>query len=101
MGWLIRSGFRRKLLEVLFDGKAEADALLAHGAFVRAAEFKGFCVDFVHHVFGIDGQRDHHAVADRGDRPVVGNAVLIDAHDSRPRADGLRHGAALSDLPRL
>lgn len=27
-GWLIRSGFRRKLLEVLFDGKAEADALL-------------------------------------------------------------------------
>lgn len=28
-GWLIRSGFRRKLLEVLFDGKPEADALLA------------------------------------------------------------------------
>ncbi len=25
-GWLIRSGFRRKLLEVLFDGKDEADA---------------------------------------------------------------------------
>jgi CubicO group peptidase (beta-lactamase class C family) len=28
-GWLIRSGFRRKLLEVLFDGRAEADADLA------------------------------------------------------------------------
>lgn len=27
-GWLIRSGFRRKLLEVLFDGKPEADAQL-------------------------------------------------------------------------
>jgi CubicO group peptidase (beta-lactamase class C family) len=27
-GWLIRSGFRRKLLEVLFDGKAEADEQL-------------------------------------------------------------------------
>jgi CubicO group peptidase (beta-lactamase class C family) len=27
-GWLIRSRFRRKLLEVLFDGHAEADALL-------------------------------------------------------------------------
>jgi CubicO group peptidase (beta-lactamase class C family) len=28
-GWLIRSGFRRKLLEVLFDGRPEADADLA------------------------------------------------------------------------
>ena len=28
-GWLIRSGFRRKLLEVLFDGKPEADEALA------------------------------------------------------------------------
>jgi CubicO group peptidase (beta-lactamase class C family) len=28
-GWLIRSGFRRKLLEVLFDGNAEADEQLA------------------------------------------------------------------------
>jgi CubicO group peptidase (beta-lactamase class C family) len=27
-GWLIRSGFRRKLLEVLFDGKREADEML-------------------------------------------------------------------------
>jgi CubicO group peptidase (beta-lactamase class C family) len=27
-GWLIRSRFRRKLLEVLFDGRHEADALL-------------------------------------------------------------------------
>jgi CubicO group peptidase (beta-lactamase class C family) len=27
-GWLIRSGFRRKLLEVLFDGNQEADELL-------------------------------------------------------------------------
>jgi hypothetical protein len=27
-GWLIRSGFSRKLLEVLFDGKKEADAEL-------------------------------------------------------------------------
>jgi len=27
-GWLIRSGFRRKLLEVLFDGKPEADEQL-------------------------------------------------------------------------
>ena len=27
-GWLIRNRFRRKLLEVLFDGHAEADALL-------------------------------------------------------------------------
>jgi CubicO group peptidase (beta-lactamase class C family) len=31
-GWLIRSGFRRKLLEVLFDGRPEADADLAAGA---------------------------------------------------------------------
>jgi hypothetical protein len=31
-GWLIRSGFRRKLLEVLFDGKPEADAQLAANA---------------------------------------------------------------------
>ncbi len=31
-GWLIRSGFRRKLLEVLFDGRPEADAQLAAGA---------------------------------------------------------------------
>lgn len=28
-GWLIRNGFRRKLLEVLFDGKPEADEQLA------------------------------------------------------------------------
>jgi CubicO group peptidase (beta-lactamase class C family) len=28
-GWLIRSQFRRKLLEVLFDGRAEADAQVA------------------------------------------------------------------------
>jgi CubicO group peptidase (beta-lactamase class C family) len=28
-GWLIRSGFRRKLLEVMFDGKPEADEQLA------------------------------------------------------------------------
>jgi hypothetical protein len=28
-GWLIRSGFQRKLLEVLFDGRPEADAQLA------------------------------------------------------------------------
>ncbi len=27
-GWLIRSGFRRKLLEVLFDGNQEADEIL-------------------------------------------------------------------------
>ena len=27
-GWLIRSRFRRKLLEVLFDGRQEADAQL-------------------------------------------------------------------------
>ncbi|AMY12096.1 FmtA-like protein [Luteitalea pratensis] len=31
-GWLIRGGFRRKLLEVLFDGRPEADAQLAAGA---------------------------------------------------------------------
>jgi CubicO group peptidase (beta-lactamase class C family) len=31
-GWLIRSLFQRKLLEVLFDGKPEADAQLAAGA---------------------------------------------------------------------
>jgi CubicO group peptidase (beta-lactamase class C family) len=31
-GWLIRSGFRRKLLEVLFDGRPEADADLASRA---------------------------------------------------------------------
>jgi len=28
-GWLIRGGFQRKLLEVLFDGEAQADASLA------------------------------------------------------------------------
>ena len=31
-GWLIRGGFRRKLLEVLFDGRPEADADLASAA---------------------------------------------------------------------
>jgi hypothetical protein len=31
-GWLIRTRFRRKLLEVLFDGRPEADALLDAGA---------------------------------------------------------------------
>ncbi len=31
-GWLIRSAFRRKLLEVLFDGKPEADAQVAAAA---------------------------------------------------------------------
>ncbi len=31
-GWLIRSRFRRKLLEVLFDGRPEADNLLAADA---------------------------------------------------------------------
>jgi len=31
-GWLIRGGFRRKLQEVLFDGRAEADADLAAAA---------------------------------------------------------------------
>jgi len=31
-GWLIRSAFRRKLLEVIFDGRPEADADLAAGA---------------------------------------------------------------------
>jgi hypothetical protein len=31
-GWMIRSQFQRKLLEVLFDGKPEADAKLATGA---------------------------------------------------------------------
>lgn len=30
-GWLIRGSFRRKLLEVLFDGRAEADADVAAG----------------------------------------------------------------------
>jgi hypothetical protein len=39
-GWLLRSGFRRKLLEVLFDGHAEADDLLkadAHDYFAQIA----------------------------------------------------------------
>lgn len=31
-GWLIRTVFRRKLLEVLFDGNAEADGQIAAGA---------------------------------------------------------------------
>jgi hypothetical protein len=31
-GWLIRTRFRRKLLEVMFDGHSEADALLAADA---------------------------------------------------------------------
>lgn len=31
-GWLIRGSFRRKLLEVLFDGRPEADAQVAAGA---------------------------------------------------------------------
>lgn len=31
-GWLVRSIFRRKLLEVLFDGRAEADATMAAAA---------------------------------------------------------------------
>src|SRR5207247_9537263 len=31
-GWLIRSIFRRKLLEVLFDGRPEADADMATAA---------------------------------------------------------------------
>lgn len=31
-GWILRSQFRRKLLEVLFDGRPEADAQVAAGA---------------------------------------------------------------------
>jgi hypothetical protein len=31
-GWLVRTVFRRKLLEVLFDGNAEADDQIAAGA---------------------------------------------------------------------
>jgi hypothetical protein len=31
-GWILRSQFRRKLLEVLFDGRAEADDKAAAGA---------------------------------------------------------------------
>jgi hypothetical protein len=31
-GWILRSQFRRKLLEVLFDGRAEADDQVAAGA---------------------------------------------------------------------
>jgi CubicO group peptidase (beta-lactamase class C family) len=31
-GWLVRTAFRRKLLEVLFDGRAEADGTVASGA---------------------------------------------------------------------
>ena len=31
-GWLVRTTFRRKLLEVLFDGRAEADASMAAAA---------------------------------------------------------------------
>jgi len=31
-GWLIRSGFQRKLLEVLFDGKPEADSSISSAA---------------------------------------------------------------------
>ena len=38
-GWLIRSIFRRKLLEVLFDGKAEADDEMAAAAKALADEF--------------------------------------------------------------
>jgi CubicO group peptidase (beta-lactamase class C family) len=42
-GWLIRTGFRRKLLEVLFDGKPEADAQLAANAKVfKSAMAKEF-----------------------------------------------------------
>jgi hypothetical protein len=42
-GWLIRTGFRRKLLEVLFDGKPEADAQLAANAEVfKSAMAKEF-----------------------------------------------------------
>jgi hypothetical protein len=32
VGWILRTQFRRKLLEVLFDGRPEADADLAAGA---------------------------------------------------------------------
>jgi len=43
-GWLIRNGFRRKLLEVLFDGKPEADEQIADASerylAGMAAEFK-------------------------------------------------------------
>jgi CubicO group peptidase (beta-lactamase class C family) len=42
-GWLIRTGFRRKLLEVLFDGKPEADAqLAANSETFKAAMAKEF-----------------------------------------------------------
>jgi hypothetical protein len=37
-GWLIRSVFRRKLLEVLFDGRAEADETIAVQAEAHFAE---------------------------------------------------------------
>lgn len=41
-GWLVRSIFRRKLLEVLFDGRPEADASMAAGA---KSFFEGIAAD--------------------------------------------------------
>src|SRR6516164_9273404 len=37
-GWVLRNRFRRKLLEVLFDGRPEADALLQADAKTFFAE---------------------------------------------------------------
>ncbi len=71
-GWLIRSGFRRKLLEVLFDGKEEADDLLAS----RSKQYKSnMAVEFELLVVPADADEsvelaDHYRNGSLGDIKV-------------------------------
>jgi hypothetical protein len=55
-GWQIRSGFRRKLLEVLFDGKPEADAALEANS---KAYLSGMAVEYELLVVPADEQQSN------------------------------------------
>ena len=71
-GWLIRSVFRRKLLEVLFEGRAEADAQIASAANAEDGRHAGRHGDAARH--GEDVEADGRGGARRPDAAPAGRA---------------------------
>jgi CubicO group peptidase (beta-lactamase class C family) len=73
LGWLIRSGFRRKLQEVLFDGHPEADAELAAAARTffeqQAADRKLLVVPA--------NAQESAKLATRYDNPALGDLTVV------------------------
>ena len=72
LGWLIRGGFRRKLLEVLFDGKPEADTELASAA---RSFFDSLAADRKQLVFPPD-PKDAGALASRYANDALGEIAV-------------------------